>query len=199
MQNEAELVEHLIHTGILRSPQLVEAFKTVDRIDFVRPEYRDEAYGDYPLPIGYGQTISQPFTVAFMLEALQVGPDDTVLDIGSGSGWTTALLACCAKEVTGVERINELVAFATNNLHPYHFENATVRPAGHELGIPGRTFDRILVSAAADTMPQTLLAQLNPNGILVIPVRHSIIVLKKDPNGQISQRVFEGFSFVPLI
>jgi protein-L-isoaspartate(D-aspartate) O-methyltransferase len=199
MQSQAELVQHLIRTGILRSPALIDAFSTIDRIDFVRPEYQHEAYGDFPLPIGYGQTISQPYTVAFMLEALQPGPEDTILDIGSGSGWTTALLARCAKDVTGVERIAELVTFARDNLARYNFDNASVQQAGRELGIPSKTFDKILVSAAADELPRSLLEQLNPGGTLVIPIRNSIVVLNKMQNGEISQRTHQGFVFVPLI
>ena len=199
MHSQAELVEHLIRTGILRSAALINAFSAIDRIDFIRPEYYDEAYGDFPLPIGYGQTISQPYTVAFMLEALQAGPEDTVLDIGAGSGWTTALLAKCVKKVTGVERIGGLVAFARENLARYRFDNASIQQAGPELGIPTQTFDKILVSAAARQLPEALLKQLNPGGTLVIPVEHTIVVLTKAPNGEISQRDYNGFVFVPLI
>jgi protein-L-isoaspartate(D-aspartate) O-methyltransferase len=199
MNSQADLVSHLRWTGVLHSTSLIEAFERVDRADFIRPEYRAEAYEDYPLPIGYGQTISQPYTVAFMLEALRLKPEDTVLDIGSGSGWTTALIAQCAKHVTGVERIRELVAFSRNNLHPYGLKNAVIEEAGSELGLPGKRFDKILVSAAADSIPDTLLSQLNNGGILVIPVRYSILVIQKDRNGALSEEIFEGFVFVPLL
>jgi protein-L-isoaspartate(D-aspartate) O-methyltransferase len=199
MNSQADLVSYLRRTGVLHSPNLIEAFQKTDRSDFVRPEYRAEAYEDYPLPIGYGQTISQPYTVAIMLEALRLKPEDTVLDIGSGSGWTTAIIAQCANHVTGLERIRELVAFSRNNLQPYGLENAVIEEAGGTLGIPGKRFDKILVSAAADRLPVTLLDQLNDGGILVIPVRYSILVVKKDQNGSLSEEEFEGFVFVPLV
>lgn len=93
ISDQKELVQHLVFTGVLRTPAIVVAFKRVDRVDFVPEVYQDEAYQDYPLSIGFGQTISQPTTVAFMMELLGPMPGNTVLDIGSGSGWTTALLA----------------------------------------------------------------------------------------------------------
>lgn len=199
MNSQADLVAHLRRSGVLRSPNLIDAFSRIDRADFIRPEYLPEAYEDYPLPIGYGQTISQPYTVAFMLEALQPQPGDTVLDIGSGSGWTTALIAHCAGSVTGVERIAELVAFSRRNLERYKFENASIIQAGKALGLPGQTFDKILVSAAADSLPETLLEQLKEGGTLVIPIGHSIRLLKKDADGTIREIIFEGFVFVPLV
>jgi protein-L-isoaspartate(D-aspartate) O-methyltransferase len=199
MRTNTELIEHLRRTGVLHSPALIESFTAVDRKDFVRPEHLPQAYEDYPLPIGYGQTISQPFTVAFMLELLELRPDDTVLDIGSGSGWTTALIAVIAKKVWGVERIPELAAFARANLSKYHFENAAIETATSQLGIPGRTFDKILVSASALDLPNTLIEQLNPGGILVIPVRDSIFQIKKQLDKTITENEHYGFVFVPLI
>ena len=199
MTSQSELVDHLRRRGVLNSKNLINAFHTVDRKDFVRPEYRSEAYEDYPLSIGYGQTISQPYTVSFMLEALQVGPDDSVLDIGSGSGWTTAMIATMAREVTGMERIPELVEFARQNLAKYDFPNARIERSGEELGCPQKTFDRILVSASAQYLPDTLISQLNAGGKLVIPVQDSIVVISKADDGSLSKEVFYGFVFVPLI
>jgi len=120
MQNNKELIKHLIARNVLKTKAIIDAFQAVDRIDFVPLKYLDEAYGDYPLPIGYGQTISQPFTVAFMLELLQPQKGDKILDVGSGSGWTTALLAHIVQEegsVRGIELIPELVAFGKKNLN----------------------------------------------------------------------------------
>ncbi len=199
MNSQEALVAHLRRIGVLASPTLVEAFRSIDRADFVRPEFRAEAYEDYPLPIGYGQTISQPYTVAFMLEALQLRPEDSVLDIGSGSGWTTALIARCAASVMGVERIPQLVDYARTNLARYAFNNVSVREAGEALGAPGERFDKILVSAAAESLPVLLLEQLNDGGTLVIPVRNAIFVVHKEEGGRYTQQVYEGFIFVPLL
>jgi len=199
MRNQAELVLHLRQSGVLQSQALIDAFLSIDRADFIPEPLDPQAYEDYPLPIGYGQTISQPYTVAFMLEALQIKPDDFILDIGAGSGWTTALMATIAKQVIGLDRIKELVAFANANLSKYHFSNAKVLNAGSHLGIPQMQFDKILVSAAAATFPAALLDQLKPEGILVIPVAHAIVVCHKDINGHVNQHQFDGFVFVPLI
>ena len=164
--------------------------------------HQDKAYKDYPLPIGYGQTISQPFTVTFMLELLAPQKGDKVLDVGSGSGWTTALLAVLVGEkgkVFGVEKIPELVEFGQENLAKYNFANAKIIQAGAELGLPSEApFDRILVSAAADEIPKSLVSQLKTPGILVLPVKDTIIQIKKTATGEIFQRVFPGFAFVPL-
>ncbi len=132
MRSNKELVEHLIKRGVLKTPKIIEAFKKIDRKDFVKEEFLEEAYFDTPLPIGFGQTISQPYTVAFMLELLEPKEGDTVLDIGSGSGWTTALLAYIVGnkgKVIGVERIKELVEFGKKNLAKYKFKNAHIELA----------------------------------------------------------------------
>lgn len=199
MMTQNLLIAHLQNRGVLHSPRLIDAFYAVDRKDFVRPEHHWEAYEDYPLPIGYGQTISQPYTVAFMLEALDIRPEHSVLDIGSGSGWTTALIATMAKEVIGLERIPELVKFAKHNLQGYDFPNATILEAGSELGIPSRSFDRILVSASASHLPEPLLSQLKTGGKLVIPVEDSILLITREADGSLTREAFHGFVFVPLI
>lgn len=146
---------------------MTEAFRYIDRKDFLREENTNLAYENTPLSIGYGQTISQPYTVAFMLELLDVHVGNKVLDIGSGSGWTTALLAHLAGErgsVTGIEIIPELVQFGGENLARYHFSNTRILQAKEgELGISSETFDRILVSASADMFPTELLDQLKPD------------------------------------
>jgi protein-L-isoaspartate(D-aspartate) O-methyltransferase len=137
-----------------------------------------------------------------MLEMLKPQKGDYILDIGSGSGWTTALLAYIIKEngfVTGLERIDELVEFGSYNLAKYNFNNAKIVKAEDKLGIPSKRFDKILVSAAAETFPYMLLDQLKPNGKLVIPVQNSVFEVKKDQNGDIIYKEHYGFSFVPLI
>ena len=128
MLNKKGLIEHLKSSGVLKNSNIIEAFEKIDRADFVLEEHKLESYEDHPIPIGRGQTISQPTTVAFMLELLSVQKGDKVLDIGSGSGWTTALLSelvGSTGEVFGVERVSELVEFGSKNLAKYDFKNSS--------------------------------------------------------------------------
>lgn len=201
MNTHHELARYLQKQGVLASPILIESFNAVDRMDFVPSLYQDQAYEDYPLMIGQGQTISQPYTVAFMLELLELKETDNVLDIGCGSGWTTALLAHAAAygSVTALERIPQLLTLARNNLQHYRFANIRLQLAGKRLGLPGQTFDKILVSAAAEELPMELVHQLNPGGIMVIPIQNEIAVIYKKEHERFEQKDFYGFRFVPLI
>lgn len=196
-------VDILQKNGVLKTKEIIEAFSRVDRKDFVPEEFREYAYGDYPLPIAKDQTISQPTTVAFMLELLQPKQGEKILDIGSGSGWTTALLAfLVGKEgrVFGVERVPELVAFGNKNIKKYDAPQATISQAEKTLGLAKEApFDKILVSAAAQSFPEALLSQLKEGGMLVIPVQNAVWSCKKLPQGKTEIQKFEGFAFVPLI
>lgn len=202
MISNKELTENLIDIGVLSTKNIIEAFQNVDRADFVRDATVADVYEDYPLQIGHGQTISQPRTVAMMMEMLAPKEGEKILDIGSGSGWTTALLAFIVGEsgfVTGVERVSELVKFGNSNLAKYKFKNAKIIQARAKLGIVGEEFDRILVSAAADEFPYELTKQLKIGGKLVIPVRDSVYEIRKNESGKLEAREHYGFSFVPLI
>ena len=201
MNSHHELSRYLQQRGVLKSAMLIESFNAIDRKDFVSPGLQDEAYEDHPLAIGAGQTISQPYTVAFMLELLQLEESDRILDVGCGSGWSTALLAQTAKSgfVTGVELVPELLELARDNLEKYPLTNIRLELAGEALGIPGQTFDKILVSAAAEELPSELVDQLKPGGTMVIPVQNDMVVIFKRKDGSIEQCEFSGFRLVPLI
>jgi len=194
-----ELVEHLKrYRKILKTKRIIEAFEKVDRADFVRKAFKEHAYEDRPLPIGHEQTISQPYTVAFMLELLQPLEDSIILDVGCGSCYTTALLASIAKKgkVIGVEIIPELVEFCKNNLKKYNFDNVEIYNAD-KLPPDEKEFDRILVSASAYQLPTELTNALKEGGRMVIPIESSIFLIEKK-NGNLLKEEFYGFAFVPL-
>ncbi len=203
MKTHQELVGSMILSDVLKSPQIIDAFETIDRKYFVSDFYASNIYVDAPLPIGNRQTISQPSTVAFMLEHLSPQAGEEILDIGSGSGWTTSLLSHIVGEkgaVIGIERVDELVEQGEKNLAQFCFTNSChIQKAGEELGLPNKQFDKILVSASAEEIPHKLFDQLKEGGTLVIPIQHSIFKFKKLLNNQIKSEEFKGFAFVPLI
>jgi len=196
------LIRGMMEYGALRTPKIIEAFRVIDRKYFVPDWFADEIYGDYPLPIGENQTISQPTTVAFMLELLGAQEGDRVLDIGSGSGWTTALLGHIvgeSGEVIGLERQKALVEQGRKNIRAFHFAHVKIEQAGEKLGMPGEQFDAILVSASAPEIPEQLLEQLRTGGRLVIPVQNSVYRFVKESQTEVRREEYPGFIFVPLI
>ena len=203
MKNNKQLIKSLIESGVLKSEKVKRAFQDIDRIDFVIEEYKDLAYFDIALPIGFKQTISQPYTVAFMLELLDVKEGQEVLDIGTGSGWTTALLSKIVGQegfVEGKEVIEDLVRVGRDNLAKYKIKNARITTAREGvLGIPGKKFDRILVSASTNEFPKELLKQIRTGGVIVLPIDESIVKISKKGEESITKEEYYGFSFVSLV
>lgn len=202
MTSNDTLIDSMIASGVLRTPRIIKAFRERDRKYFIPEQLSERCYIDAPLPIGAEQTISQPTTVAFMLELLEAGPGDELLDIGSGSGWTTALLCNIVGhdgKVTGLERIDGLVRIGEANLSRFGDTNCHIHKAGGSLGIPSRRFDAILVSASAEELPSRLFSQMNIGARLVIPIKDSIWKFTKVSEEKITQEQYYGFVFVPLI
>lgn len=182
---------------------LSEAFRVVTRADFLRPRDRSNAGLDAPIAIGDGQTNSQPRTVFAMLELLDVRPGQRVLDVGSGSGWTTALLAELVGpegEVVGVELVPELVEWSRENLRGYEMPWTSIHQAEEgRLGLPEQgPFDRILVSAEAEDLPRTLVEQLAVGGVMVAPVAGRLLHVERRSPDDIQVSRHGHYAFVPL-
>lgn len=205
------LINELINDGYLKIPEIIQAFRIIKRQDFVLVDDRGQAEADLPLGIGYGQTISQPATVAFMLEKLKPKSGEKILDIGCGSGWTTALLAQIVGgrgRVYGLERIEALTDFAIANVNKYNFiKNRVVHIIGSD-GFFGLSefspFDKIIASAAADEIPEAWLRQLKIGGRLIAPIgenlkSQSLTVAEKITDQEFKIKKYPGFIFVPLV
>jgi len=185
----------------LKTDRIIKAFREVDRLDFIPVALADQAYIDYPLPLGYGSTISQPSTVAFMLEELEPKAGDKILEVGSGSGWVTTLLAKIVGsrgKVFGVEIIPELIATSRRHLERYEVDWAKILKAT-TIGYPEEApYDRIIVSAAADTLPKELVLQLKKGGKMIVPVGNVIVLIDKQDENTLNKTEFPGYTFVPL-
>ncbi len=187
-----------VHTLVL------EALGEVPRHRFVPTRLVGHAYANRPLPIGYGQTISQPYIVALMTDLLEPEPDDVMLEVGTGSGYQAAVLATLVRRVYTIEIIAPLAGSAAARLRELGYDNVTVRTGDGYYGWPEHgPFDGIVVTAAAMAVPPPLIAQLRPGGRMVIPVgapfhTQDLIVLEKDAQGQVRSRSVLPVAFVPL-
>lgn len=206
MNSSEKLVNNLVNSGYLKTPQIIEAFKKIDRADFVLERFKKDAYVNSPLPIGYGQTISQPQTVAFMLELLQPWQGNKILDVGSGSGWQSALLAEIVGikgKVFAIELIPELREFGEKNASKYNFVTKGILKfifLDGTKGLPEEApFDRIIVAASGKEVPSALKTQLKIGGRLVIPIQNSIWLIVKKRKSDFEEKEYPGFAFVPLI
>jgi protein-L-isoaspartate(D-aspartate) O-methyltransferase len=185
-------------------PKVLAVMSRVPRHEFVSERYEHQAYEDRPLPIGHGQTISQPFIVALMTDLLQVGPDATVLEVGTGSGYQAAVLAHLVREVHTIEIIPELAESAAERLDRVGYANVRTYTGDGYYGVPEPApYDGIVVTAAAHQVPPPLIQQLKPGGIMVIPVGggfalQHLMLVEKDADGRVRTRQTLPVRFVPL-
>jgi protein-L-isoaspartate(D-aspartate) O-methyltransferase len=185
-------------------PKVLEALRLTPRHEFVPAALRADSYADRPLPIGYGQTISQPLIVALMTQLLEPGPSSVVLEVGTGSGYQAAVLAPLVRQVHSIEIIPALAESAANRLSQFGYANVSVRQGNGYYGLPeAAPFDGIIVTAAAGHIPPPLLQQLKPGGRMIIPIGPSLgqqhlTVVERNPEGRVRTRRVMPVRFVPL-
>ena len=209
MPDFAELRERMVRRQIeargITSSLILHAFREVPREAFVDEGQRQSAYEDHPLPIDAGQTISQPYIVALMIEAAEVAPGDVVLEVGSGSGYAAAIMSRIARAVIGIERRPELVGSARERLHRLGYHNVMILEGDGTCGWPDHApFNAILAAAAGSHVPTPLIDQLAPGGRLVMPIGQpsdvqDLIKVMKRPDRSLVEENLGAVRFVPLI
>jgi protein-L-isoaspartate(D-aspartate) O-methyltransferase len=203
-EREAMVERQLRRRGITRQAVL-DAFLEVPREEFVAPEHAHLAYGDHPLPIEAGQTISQPYIVALMIDAAGIKAGDRVLEVGAGSGYAAAVISRIAAEVIGIERQSELVEVARRRMERLGYGNVMIVEGDGTRGWPeGAPFDAILAAASGSHVPPPLIEQLAPGGRLVMPLGgqgwiQQLVKVTKRPDGSLDTEDLGGVRFVPLI
>lgn len=197
------MVDTQLRTRGIADERVLDAMARVPRHEFVARIYREQAYEDHPIPIGEGQTISQPYIVAFMMEMLQLKPTDTVFEVGTGSGYQTALLAEVSRHVYSVERHASLAREAEATLERLGYSNLRIIVGDGSMGAPQfAPFDAIIVSAAAPQAPPALIEQLAEGGRMIVPVGPSAsqeLQLVREREGHVLVTRLEGCRFVPLV
>ena len=198
------MVRDLIAARGVKDERVLAAMRKVPRHLFVKEHLRSQAYGDHALPIGAAQTISQPYIVARMTELLEVGPEHSVLEIGTGSGYQTAILAQLARRVYSLERIAELAQQAIPRMRQLGLDNVKVQIFDGTVGwSEWAPYDRILVAAGAPKVPEPLLDQLAPGGALLVPEgqlnAQRLVLYRKSARGEVRRREGEEVAFVPLL
>ncbi|MDP6380228.1 MAG: protein-L-isoaspartate(D-aspartate) O-methyltransferase, partial [Phycisphaerae bacterium] len=200
-----EMVRFQIEARGVKDVKVVRALRTVPRHSFVRPRDLKRAYGDYPLPIGLGQTISQPYIVAYMTEMLKLKPGDKVLEVGTGSGYQAAICAELAQEVYTIEIIEQLGKQAKNRLKDLGYLNVQAKLGDGYFGWPKKgPFDAIIVTCAGGLVPPPLIEQLKPGGRMILPLGHPfglqyLVLVTKDTKGVVKNRRLLPVRFVPLL
>ena len=203
-EREAMVERHLRRRGITEQ-HILDAFLAVPREAFISPEYQHLAYGDHPLPIEAGQTISQPYIVALMIEAAEIGPGQKVLEVGGGSGYAAAVMSRIASEVIAIERQPDLVDLARERMGRLGFDNVRIIQGDGTRGCEEEApFDAILAAASGSHVPKTLIDQLAPGGRIVMPVGdpgwvQKLVKVKKAADGTLTTEDLGGVRFVPLI
>lgn len=202
VSRERMVTEQLIPRGI-SEPRVLDAFRKVERHKFVPKKFEETAYSDHPLPIGDGQTISQPYMVALMTEKLELTGSEKVLEVGTGSGYQAAILAELAREVYSVERFEELAINADSLLKDLGYDRVEIKVGDGTLGWKEMApFDRIIITAGSPDIPKSLISQLGNNGKLVIPVGSGfsqVLTVATKSNSKISKEEVCGCVFVPLV
>ena len=200
-----QLIKKWISSGTIKDRRVIEAFKKIPREEFIKNKDLDDVYGDYPLPIGEGQTISQPTTVMVMTEALELKESDKVLEIGTGSGYQAAIISNIVGnkgKIISTEIIKDLAEFARNNIEKLKLENVEILcldgSKGYDKEAP---YDRIIITAACPRIPKAIINQLKENGIIIAPVGNMVeqtMIKGTKKNNKLIEENLGQFMFVPL-